>query len=159
MQLSGHGLTANLPDRWDGRIFALPDTGPVMHLGNFAVPADDNGFGAAATAAMRPGHVFVAVVEYIGLTPGPPGTAYSAQGVPRLSLGASSFQDRLQQGALKLGRAGLQRSFSVGSRCFLLYALLYRLPGVDQSAMAECENVIHSLSVDPSHQHVLQRRL
>jgi hypothetical protein len=118
MLLNGYGVTIDLPTRWDGRIFQLPDTGPTVHAGNFAVSQDNDGFGSMATDAMRPGNIFLAVVEYVDIAPRSEGP-YSTEGAPTLSLDSTCFVDNLQQGSVRPGRAGLQGTFYVGPRCFL----------------------------------------
>ena len=143
MRLAGHGLSIELPARWEGTIgrrpadpgaagvaagalrtvaAALPDEQllPVAHLGTFALPADRGDFGSGAVDLMGTGDVFLALVEY---GPECAGTAlFAAQ--PRLpQLRPSQFgATRLQR--VQKGQAGAQVFCTVGGRAFSVYAVV-----------------------------------
>ena len=55
MILRAHGMSVDLPDGWEGRIFRRRHGDPTLHAGTFALPQDDGEFGSRATAAMPPG--------------------------------------------------------------------------------------------------------
>lgn len=154
MLLKGLGIGIDLPGRWDGRIFQLPNTGPTLHAGNFAVPQDINGFGTVATQAMRPGNIFLAIVEYPDILPQASGP-YSTQGPPRIPLNSSYFSPNLQAGQLRPGFAGLETTFYEGTRCFVLYSLLYREPTVEDQSIQELQAVIGSIDIDTTFKPVV----
>jgi hypothetical protein len=143
MRLAGHGLTIDLPGRWEGTIGRRPaDPGaaavssgaartvapalpqeqllPVAHLATFPLPADRGDFGSGAVDLMGGGDVFLALVEY---GPECAGTALFAP-APRLpGLRAAQFgAARLQR--IQKGQAGAQVFCTVAGRAFCVYAVV-----------------------------------
>lgn len=158
--LRAHGITVDLPERWEGRIyrraqpgadFALPHnhasplgvhpagTGwldersyPVTHLANFALPPRRGDYGTGAVERMDSRHIFLSLLEF-----GPEclGTAlYASQGMPApraADFGAANLQRRLA------GQAGYQRFFTAHARPMCLYIVL----GSHRAAAALCTEV------------------
>jgi hypothetical protein len=119
-------LRAALPPRWEARLFlrdARVEEGasvhPVVHFGNFALPPGRGDFGSGAVEVMRPGHVFVALLEYDPADAGSP--LFAAHGLPRLTpadFAPNALQRRLP------GQLGVQRFFTENGRAFCLYVVL-----------------------------------
>lgn len=139
MRIESHGIRAELPAGWEGRISrrqasvaAGPrqgreaagdvsgDTGPVLHMANFALPEDRGDFGSGAVDLMGTGHLLVALVEYgsdsVGTALFPVVSA-----VPRLTR---RMFDRNGLQRVQQGQAGAQRFFTLNGRAFCLYVVL-----------------------------------
>lgn len=143
--ISDHGLAVSLPSSWEGRIYVRPQpaavaslTGPaapirplgsngypgevsrpIVHLGNFALPAERGDYGSGAVDVMRGHHIFVSVMEF---GPESVGTAlFSHQGVPQPAaheFGPNTLQRRLPN------QLGYQRFFTFGGRAFCAFVVL-----------------------------------
>lgn len=137
MRIEAHGIRAELPSGWEGRITrrragsatgtrrgttttAAEDTGPVLHMANFALPEDRGDFGSGAVDVMGTGHLLVVVVEYGADSVG---TALFPEvpRVPRLTARMFSPQG-LQR--IQRGQAGAQRFFTLNGRAFCLYSVV-----------------------------------
>lgn len=139
MRIEAHGIRAQLPTGWEGRISrrraladmaprrgqatdaaVAEDTGPVLHMANFALPEDRGDFGSGAVDLMGSGHLLIALVEY---GPDSAGTALFApvSRVPTLTPRMFSTQG-LQR--VQAGQAGAQRFFTLNGRAFCLYAVV-----------------------------------
>ena len=146
--LTGYGVSAQLPPGWEGRVYQRPtpgagssqvvpssrttadanptaagwlgdETRPVMHLANFALPADRGDFGSGAVELMGPPDVFVALLDY-----GPPclgGALFSPAGIPRPT--PELFDPNALQRQLR-GQAGYQAFFTVSGRPMCLYVVI-----------------------------------
>ncbi|CAN5487118.1 hypothetical protein BH20ACT2_BH20ACT2_07140 [soil metagenome] len=133
LRLSAHGITADLPDGWDGRITRRLDPSPatkgafpaereypLAHLGNFALPEQRGDFGSGAVDLMDGGNVFISLFEH---GPESVGTAlFARQGMPR-RLRPSLFSAARLQRTLR-GQAGAQFFFTDQGRAFCLYVVL-----------------------------------
>lgn len=168
MRLAGHGLTIELPPRWEGTIGRRPadpgaaavDAGlsrtaapalaeeqllPVAHLATFPLPADRGDFGSGAVDVMGAGDVFLALVEY---GPECAGTALFAP-QPRLpqlrpgQFGVNSLQ-RVQR-----GQAGAQVFCTVGGRAFCVYAVIGS-PDQRATLAPEANAVLAATQVEPA---------
>ncbi len=137
MKIDAHGLRAELPQGWEGRItrrqagpaaesrrgttaVVSEVTAPVLHMANFALPEDRGDFGSGAVDLMGSGHVLVVLVEY---GPDSVGTALfpALTRVPRLT--AKMFSSQALQ-RVQRGQAGAQRFFTLGGRAFCLYTVV-----------------------------------
>jgi hypothetical protein len=120
--LAAHGLRAELPQRWEGRLYLRADdelANPVLHMANFALPPSRGDFGTGAVERMAEHHVFVALFEYGAEEAGKP--LFAARGFPRLTLrdfAPNQLQRRLP------GQLGCQRFFTDRGRAFCLYVVL-----------------------------------
>ena len=132
MELSGHGLSVDLPAGWEGIIsldrdddaVALAELGgtvhPVAHLASFPLPPDRGDFGSGAAELMREQDIFVALLEY---GPETVGTAlFGPGGLPR-RLDPRHFDGRSLQRAVP-GQVGWQGFFTEARRAFCLYVVL-----------------------------------
>jgi hypothetical protein len=134
-ELSGGGVSVELPAGWEGSIQRRPElvvdqvTGQavaaavaetvVVQLATFALPPSAGDFGGGAVETMTPRDLLVVLFEYGG------GAAeralFAPQGVPRFRPeDASPATLRL----LIEGQSGIQRFFHVGDRAFCLYVVL-----------------------------------
>lgn len=138
MKLTAHGLRIDLPRGWEGTISAedpavvaaqvrtfsaraaAPDTMPVAHVATFALPPVRDDFGGDVVGRMRPGDVFISLLEYGPETVG--SALFSARGMRR-RLDPRAFSARALQRRIP-GHAGLQLFFTHGSRAFCLYVVL-----------------------------------
>ena len=137
--VSGHGLRATLPPRWEARLYRRerpdepawrgvhPDayghldevSHPVLHLANFALPPRRGDFGTGAVELMGAEHAFVAVVEFDGEEAGR--ALFAGAGLPRPELrdfAPNALQRRLP------GQLGWQRFCTERGRPFSVYAVL-----------------------------------
>ena len=136
MRLEAHGITTDLPAGWEGRIgvrtqpsahtraIGDPDDtpNPVVHLANFALPAQRGDFGSGAVDLMGDEHVLVVLFEY-----GPEcvGTAlFERQGLPT-RLTPAMFSGSALQRTLP-NQAGCQIFFTESNRAFCCYTVLGR---------------------------------
>jgi len=130
--LKGHGLSIDVPARWEGRIFVptLPPPAinlPILHLTDTVLPLQRSTYAPEVADRAGSSGALVALVEFEdrladrGL--------YAPQGL-RLPLRRESFDAR----ALQLpnpSQEGHQRFFSQSGRAFCLYVVLGTAPGVD----------------------------
>jgi hypothetical protein len=138
VELSGYGITSELPPGWEGRITRRPDptdpgaaalgfqtaaelrTHPVAHLANFALPPDRGDFGSGAVELMGADDALVVLFEY---GPESLGTAlFAPVGLPT-RLGPEQFSPRQLQRVIP-GQAGYQTFFTAEGRPFCLYVVL-----------------------------------
>lgn len=131
-----HGIEADLPAGFDGRIFRRAATGgartrAVAHLASFALPASVADFGGGAVERMGPGDVLVILFEY---GPESLGTRLFARpGMPR-RLRPGDFRRTLLRRGIP-GQAGTQWFFTEAARPFTLYAVVAEA-GVDAGRAA-----------------------
>jgi hypothetical protein len=134
-RLEAFGLAAELPSGWDGEIykrggdvlgFAAASLGPaevvmpIVHLANFALPAERGDYGGGAVDSMGRGGVFVSLLEH---PPAEGQTAlFAGKGIP-WPLQASDFDPKQMQRPLG-GQAGCQRFFTHNGRAFCLYVAI-----------------------------------
>ena len=132
--LDQYGITAALPAGWEGRIFkrapdALPPdaaadarserTNAIMHVANFALPADVDDYGGKAVEAMTNVHLLVILVEF---GPTSAGTAlFATEGFPKLTT--DDFSPATLQRGIE-GQGATQHFFSISGRPFCLYVVL-----------------------------------
>jgi hypothetical protein len=123
VRIAAHGIELELPRNWEGRLYRVAGSAPILHAASFALPAADGDFGSGATGAIPAGGAFLALKEY---DPGPrlrPGVGLFQSRVIPLPLTAGHFHPRaLQVG--RPGQAGLQHFFTASRRPFCLYAVI-----------------------------------
>ena len=145
-KLAAHGVSAELPDGWEGHITVRASVGgdapfPVTHLATFPLPTQRGDFGGGAVEQMRAGDVFITLFEY-----GPESATralFAKVGVP--SFVAADFDPNQLQRALA-GQAGAQRFFHVGERAFCLYVVLGSTARVAQLARS-AEEVVSTIQI------------
>lgn len=123
----GHGLSARLPDGWEGRITRPPDDGvagatrnPVLHAASIALPEVRGDFGGGVVERLDPGGVFIALVEYDREAIDTP--LFTSVGLPARITGAQFSTSTLQRGVA--GQSGAQWFCQVAGRAFCLYIVL-----------------------------------
>jgi hypothetical protein len=124
VRLAGHGLSIDLPDGWEGRIFRRRHGDPTLHAGTFALAFDDGEFGTRSTGRMPAGATFVTITEYRpgnGLEPGR--GLFAAKGIP-LPIARSRFHPS-QLLVARRGQRGFQHFFTESGRPFCLYAVIH----------------------------------
>ena len=134
--LSSDGVSVGLPSGWEGEIFnRAPETGDrglstnhnpfgevarnVVHLANFALPAERGDFGSGAVEIMNSGALLVILFEH-----GPESVdmpLFARNGIPQLS--PDEFDPMQMQRTLS-GQSGRQIFFNEAGRAFCLYVVL-----------------------------------
>ncbi|HEY2564900.1 MAG TPA: hypothetical protein VGI44_14390 [Acidimicrobiales bacterium] len=147
--IRAHGIAAQLPGGFEGRIFIRPASVgvsyPVGQFATFPIPDDIGDFGSGAVTLMGPDDVFVTLFEY---GPESLGTAlFRPQGRPS-SFSTDDFSPmRLRRGIP--GQSGAQRFFTEGDRPFSFYAVLGS--HIRREALVPKVNgLISSLSISPA---------
>ncbi|MCC5953408.1 MAG: hypothetical protein JJU45_15050 [Acidimicrobiia bacterium] len=131
MRISSEGLAADAPDGWEGEIYVRPPEPasfgraagtpvPVLHLANFALPAQRGDYGGGAVELMGRGDLFISLLEH---DPAEADTALFALRRVPWPLRESDFAPQQMQRTIA-GQSGCQRFFSVRGRAFCLYVVL-----------------------------------
>lgn len=138
--VEAHGLAAEVRAGWEVEIYrrpvgeappapgssaagAMPSSAqapPILHLANFALPAQRGDYGGGAVELMDRGNFFISLLEHEPAEAG--ATLFRHAGVP-WPLAASDFSPAEMQRTIS-GQSGCQRFFTVGSRPFCLYVAL-----------------------------------
>jgi hypothetical protein len=148
--IGAHGITAHLPDGFEGRIFVRPPTVgatyPVAQFATFPIPDDVGDFGSGAVTLMGASDVFATLFEY---GPESVGTAlFARQGRP----GAFSVGDfspmTLRRGIP--GQSGTQWFFTEAGRPFSFYAVLGS-HALRNLLVPRVNSVIASLALNPAN--------
>jgi hypothetical protein len=147
--LSGHGLAADLPARWEGRVFRpdLPPPAmnfPVLHAASFRLPADEASFGSEAARVMGERGVFMALIEYDPTLGG--FGLFEPRGLPR-TLRLTDFDPHGLQ-VTRPRQAGFQRFLTSNGRAMCLYVVLGTGHGA-QASIREANVVLSSVSIAP----------
>jgi hypothetical protein len=132
-QLSGSGISVDVPTGWEGRIYAhAPDGGrttlgstnsamnsnAVLHVASFPLPPGTGDYGGGAVEQMTNKDLLVVLMEHGRQSAHTP--LFASIGIPRLSIDDVSTT-RLQR--LIEGQGGAQRFFTVNDRAFCLYVV------------------------------------
>jgi hypothetical protein len=123
--LSAHGIAANLPGGFEGRIYVRPTVGaevcrPVAQFATFAIPEGIGDFGGNTDTDLGPSDIFAVLFEY---GPESLGTAlFAVQGVPS-GLTTKDFLPYVMRPGVG-GSLGIQRFFTASGRPFMFYARL-----------------------------------
>lgn len=132
------GIQLELPGGWEGRISTrIPETAPataldlqiaradrstsLLHVANFALPAEVADFGGGVVEAMGADHVFVALIEYDRASATTP--LFDQRRQLPVPLQAQDFDPLALQRSLP-GQTGTQRFFTTAGRAFCLYVVL-----------------------------------
>ncbi len=122
--IAAHGISARLPDGFEGRIFVRPtfvgSTYPVAQFATFPLPDDTGDFGSGAVTVMGPTDVFATLFEY---GPESVGTALFAHKGRPAALSAADFSPTLLRRGIP-GQSGTQWFFTEAGRPFSFYAVL-----------------------------------
>ena len=138
MKLAAHGISIELPDGWEGKIYRRSGGDPTLHAANYALPRSDGDFGSVATEHMPVNGSFLAITEYRpgqGLEPGK--GLFAAEAIP-LPLDLRHFGSRTLH-ITRQGQLGFQHFFTAANRPFCLYAVMKprRHKGVVSAAAAK----------------------
>ena len=140
MRIAAHGIELELPRGWDGRLYRVAGSAPIVHAASFPLPPADGDFGSGATASIPAGGAFLALKEY---RPGPrlrPGAGLFASRAIPLPLAAGHFNPHaLQVG--RRGQAGMQHFFTASGRPFCLYAVIATRPAASASTAGAHDRV------------------
>lgn len=148
MILEAHGIRAQLPAHWSGRVFRRPGGNATLHAASFPLALDDGEFGDATTARMRPGASFLALTEYLpgaGLMPG------EGLFAPRrlvLPLEPTRFSIK-GLAHPRAGQAGAQQFFTSAGRPFCLYAVIAGGGGHRRRQLPVLDSVLRSVRIAP----------
>jgi hypothetical protein len=118
-------LELDLPVGWEARGFSRVEDGEgertysVLHVANFALPAQVADYGGGAVERMGPSHVFIALLEFGPESAGTP--LFEPTRVPVLERG--SFDPGVLHRGLQ-GQSATQHFFTVKGRPYCLYAVL-----------------------------------
>jgi hypothetical protein len=123
--LRAHGIEAQLPAGFEGRILIRPTIGeevpyPVANFATFALPADLGDFGSGAVSLMGASDVFATLFEYGPESLGQP--LFARVGMPR-ALSTDDFRPYVLRRGLT-GQSGSQWFFTEAGRPFTLYVVL-----------------------------------
>lgn len=135
--LSAHGVRVGVPSGWEAELGvidedpealahrALTSAGAtparvLLHVANFALPADRGDYGSGAVELMDGGSVLIVVMEFDAESART--ALFASEGVPR-DLHPDDFSTVGLQRALP-GQCGTQRFFHIGDRAFCLYVVL-----------------------------------
>jgi len=131
--LSGAGITVDVPDGWEGRIYTRPpasDTAEVgaarttdapnavLHVASFAMPPGTGDYGSGAVEQMTNTDLLVIVMEHGRASAGT--ALFASAGIPRLhsdEVSTTCLQRLLD------GQGGAQKFFNVAGRAFCLYVV------------------------------------
>lgn len=135
--LSAHGVRVGVPSGWEAELGVLDEEPEAMaaraltaasaasprvllHLANFALPAERGDYGSGAVELMDGGSVLIVVMEFD--TASASTALFATEGVPR-DLHPDDFSTVGLQRALP-NQCGTQRFFHIGDRAFCLYVVL-----------------------------------
>jgi hypothetical protein len=147
MEISGYGITVDLPARWEGRSYRRPEGDPTLHAGNFPLPVEDGDFGTRALDAMRSGGAFLVATEYDRALAG---VGLFSQEAPA-PLPTTSELNSWALLRVKPGQFGIQRFMTIGGRAFCVYVVVGTVPG-PSALLAEANRVLRSLAIVPDGQ-------
>ncbi len=124
-RLAANGVEVAVRDGWEvefSELRANPGADPrsLVHLANFALPAERGDYGSGAVESMDSGGILIVLMEFDPPSAG--GAMFSGDAVPH-GLVAADFSPAALQRRLP-GQAGSQRFFRVGERAFGLYVVL-----------------------------------
>ena len=144
MNIHAYGISVDIPDHWEARLFRHAGGEPTLHAATFALPSTDGEFGSQATARMPREGVFLSLTEYrvgqgISLQHG-----LFAHPLPR-SLAAHTFssQNLLLR---RPGQRGTQRFFSASARAFCLYIVVSGQRSA--KALGDLDGVLRTLDIN-----------
>ena len=122
--IGAHGITARLPDGFEGRIFvrqaSVGVTYPVGQFATFPIPDGIGDFGSGAVTLMGPSDVFATLFEY---GPESLGTALFARPGRPTAFAETDFSPMTLRRGIP-GQSGTQWFFTESGRPFSFYAVL-----------------------------------
>jgi len=145
VELSGYGITVDLPLRWEGRIYKRPEGDPTVHAGNFPLPVEDGDFGSRALAAMGSDGAFLVATEY-ERTLARQGLFSALAPAP---LPATSELNPWALLRVRRGQFGIQRFMTIADRPFCVYVVVGSVPS-PSALLADVNAVLRTLSIAPA---------
>lgn len=149
MALTAHGIGAQLPAGFEGRIFVRASVGgeisrPVAQFATFPIPEGIGDFGGNTDTNLGPSDIFAVLFEY---GPESVGTVlFESQGIPT-GLTTMDFLPYVMRPGVG-GSLGIQRFFTVSGRPFMFYARLGSLQ--QQAALVQRVNqLLSSIDIQP----------
>jgi hypothetical protein len=144
MEISGYGITIDLPDGWDGIIAASSQGLATMHAAKFALPPRDGEFASLAIAALPADGVLLVLTEYAPDVAGE--GLFAHEGLPT-PVPERAFRRRAFTG-LQPGRYGVQRFCTASERPFCLYVVVGTQPD-PAILVGEANAVLSTVSIQP----------
>ena len=134
-RLSGSGLSVELPDGWEGRIYsrsaeqaakasatggpmAPPASNAFLHVASFPLPPGTGDYGSGAVEVMTNTDLLVILMEHGRESAGT--ALFASSGIPRLTI---DDVDPLRLQRVIEGQGGAQKFFNVAGRAFCLYVV------------------------------------
>lgn len=132
MKMTSQGIGVDVPRGWDGEIYRRSGglrpqgaggpaevTSPVLHLGNFPLPAERGDYGSGAVEVMKADNILIVLFEFDQASAG--AALFASSGIPRAA--PEDFAPDQMQRPLP-GQSGAQYFFNHGGRAFCLYVAL-----------------------------------
>ncbi len=151
MRLAAHGISIEVGDGWEARIFRRDAGAAVLHVASFALDERDGDFGAAATGRMGGDDVFLALLEFRIDDHVRPGVGLFASSSERPRLRAVDF-DRRQLQVMRPRQMGCQRFFTASGRPFCLFAVVEPLRARPERLVKRLNGLLATLRVVASQQ-------
>jgi hypothetical protein len=63
VRIARYGVSVTVPARWHGRLYERPGGLPILHMGNFRLPPNDDDFGTKATMTLSGRGIFIVLLE------------------------------------------------------------------------------------------------
>jgi hypothetical protein len=148
--LEAHGIRAELPRGFEGRIFRRRTVGwdvsrPVAQFATVPLPPETSDFGGGAVTSMGSADVLVVLFEYGPESLGKP--LFARQDMPR-RLDPSHFRPYTLRRGLG-GHSGTQWFFTENGRPFTLYAVLGSHTR-RHALVVPVNSLLHNLQVAPA---------
>jgi len=145
LQINGHGITAQLPASWDGRIILPTDGGTfAMHAASFALPPGDGEWPGYAVDTMPSGGAIIALIEQDAAFAG--AGAFVSGSIPQ-NLTVDAFGWGVMPNP-QPGRFGAQFFFTVpATRTWACWIVVDRTSGPDAARLNGLNGILKSLRI------------
>jgi hypothetical protein len=144
VSLTGHGISVELPDSWDGRITRSAESGATLHAGSYSLPPYDGGWAGAAVRALPSGGSFLALIEQDPAFAGR--GAYAPDRLP-VSLDLSVFGPGVMPNP-RPGCWGFQFPCTVSGRSWVLWIVVDRTMGSDVDRISALAGLLASAVIE-----------
>ena len=155
MKMRSQGMEVDVPQGWDGEIYQRGGgfrpqgaggpaemSSPVMHLGNFPLPAERGDYGSGAVEVMKADNILIVLFEFDRASVGT--ALFAESGIP--SVTPEDFAPDQMQRPLP-GQSGAQHFFNHRGRAFCLYVALGS-HARRRELVPEVNQVLSSLELD-----------
>jgi hypothetical protein len=140
--LTGYGLGLTLPVGWHGRIYRRAGGLPILQVGNFSLPSNDDDVGTEAIKRMRAGSILIVLLE--SPRQGKTGFKYQRVKLP-IQVRSSDFLPLFE--GVPASHAFARRLFSTHGRRFMLWVQFGVRPAPAHLLRA-ANRALDSLTVD-----------